>query len=540
MFFRDCFLPFRCHRIPQGLLAAIGGALLGSLAVLSAQARTVTTATDVAGIVPRLESYVSDAMTRWRTPGVAIGLIAEDRLVYARGFGVRRSGNSPPVDVDTVFQIGSTTKAFLGVTLAQLVADGKIRWNDRVIDHEPEFRMADPWVTRAFRLDDLLAQRSGLPFSTLTNMMLYGYPRSDVIRSLRHIEPVTSFRSRFAYQNAFHLVAERIVARRGGARTWEDFLQRRLLTPLGMTSTSATAEAIEGSPNHATGHRSDTRETVVDPFGAFPYIAGGAGNLNSNVPDLSRWVRLHINGGEIDGQRLIDSGALAKLYEPKVLVDGPIADSVRIGRHDTVSYATGWMIHATPEGRIIEHAGGTIGFVSYIAFDPDRRFGVVVLVNQSALIGHGPAIPLGKYSVDLLQGREPIDYAGREFDTVQDMVDETEAGFAPPADRNSHRNLDAYTGAYESPVMGRVDVRPGESGRLGFMLGPMRLPVNLTPWSGDIFVAHIPLPARNEGGLVERTKLRFRSNADGEIDAFDWLGDGDASGQPAFVRQSAD
>src|SRR5699024_2252208 len=126
------------------------------------------------------------------------------------------------------FEIGSTTKAFLGVTLAMCVEDGLLNWKDKVVDHYPGFQLADGHVTHEFQIDDLLAQRSGLPASTLTNLMVYGYDRKDIIHAMRYIEPVTSFRSAFAYQNAFHLVADELVAQVNGVASWDAFLKDRL------------------------------------------------------------------------------------------------------------------------------------------------------------------------------------------------------------------------------------------------------------------------------------------------------------------------
>lgn len=528
----------RLRGLAKRALTGLAVVPLALAATWPAQAQRVTTEADVTAILPQLEAYVTEAMEAWGTPGVAIGIVAEDRLVYAKGFGVRELGSDEPVDADTVFQIGSTTKAFLGVSQALLVGEGKLAWTNRVIDHDPAFRLADPWVTREFRLADLLAQRSGLPYSTLTNMMLYGYERDAVIKALRHVEPVASFRSVFAYQNAFHLVAERIVARTAGTATWEEFLQQRLLDPLGMTSTSYTAEAIEQAPNHARGHRYDGRTTVDDPFGVMPYDAGGAGNLNSTLRDLSRWVRFHINGGEIDGTRLIEREILAATYEPRIALSGPIAKETALSDDDVLAYATGWIFHSTPQGRVIEHGGGTVGFVSHIAFDPDRRFGVIVLSNQSALIGNGLALPFGKYALDLLQGRPATDYAAASLAKVRHAVETIEAEMQPPAGAIPPRPLSAYEGSYLSPALGPVTLRAqGET--LAFTLGPQRLPVTLTPWSGDIFVAHIPLPVEGEGGSVDRVKLRFVSDDSGRIERFDWLGEGDADGQPPFRRVEA-
>src|SRR5436190_19441988 len=191
-------------------------------------------------LIPDIEAYVVNGMKGFDIPGVAIGIVANDRLVYAKGFGVRSKSNRLPVDTRTIFEIGSTTKAFLAATEAIMVDRGKLRWDDRVVDLYPEFQLSDPWVTREFRVFDLLAQRSGLP--PLVNDMLgmFDFDATALIRSLRHVEPVSSFRTTFAYTNLTHLLASRIVAKVAGAADWNAVLQTELLEPLGMKASTYT------------------------------------------------------------------------------------------------------------------------------------------------------------------------------------------------------------------------------------------------------------------------------------------------------------
>lgn len=526
------------YRIP--ILAAIIGSL-GLLACLMtykpAQAFEVVRRSDIDAVRPKIEAYIRKSMQEWNTPGLAIGIVAEDELVYAKGFGVREIGRDAPVTSETVFQIGSTTKAFLGVTQAMLVEEGKLAWEDRVIDHEPNFRLVDPWVTREFRIFDLIAQRSGLPGYAATNMMIYGYGADSIIQALAHIKPVTSFRSTFAYQNAFHLVAGRIVARLGGTESWADFLETRLLGPLGMTMTSATAQGLQQAADHASGHRYDTDVNVVDSFGAFPYGAEGAGALNSNVKDLAHWVRFHLNGGEIDGRRIINRAALQETYHPRIHLSGPMHELVRLGENDLTSYATGWIIHSTPEGRVIEHGGGTIGFVSHISFDPDRRFGVIVLVNQSFNIGSGLALPIGRYILDALQGRPETDYAAEALINVRQIAaNERKAEAANSDYKLPTETLQAYTGSYESPVLGRIDVALAEDGILTFRLGPHQVPVRLQPRPGNNFIATIPAAVFEGSPHTDKVTLQFQADETGRISQIHWLGSGDQSGQPPFRR----
>ena len=226
----------------------------GAVLAVPAGAADLHAADFLGALAPSLEFYIAKGMKTYDSPGLAIGIVADDKLVYSKGFGVRRKSHSAPVDAQTVFQIGSTTKAFLAASIAIMVDRGKLHWDDRVVDLAPEFQLQDPWVTREFRVFDLLAQRSGLPAEVNDALGMLGYPETELIRSLRYVAPVSSFRSTFSYTNITHMQAGRIVARAAGARDWNAVLQSEFLDPLAMKDTSYTAAAIEAAADHATGN----------------------------------------------------------------------------------------------------------------------------------------------------------------------------------------------------------------------------------------------------------------------------------------------
>jgi len=201
----------------------------------------------VRALIPDIEAYIVSGMKGFDVPGLAIGIVANDRLVYAKGFGVRSKSSGLPVHTRTIFQIGSTTKAFLAATEAIMVDRGKLRWDDRVVDLDPEFQLKDPWVTREFRVFDLLAQRSSLPPFVNDMLAMYDFKEAEMIRSLRYVEPVSSFRTTFAYTNITHLLASRIVAKAADAPDWNAVLQKELLDPLGMKDSTYTVEGIQAA-----------------------------------------------------------------------------------------------------------------------------------------------------------------------------------------------------------------------------------------------------------------------------------------------------
>lgn len=479
----------------------------------------------VEAAVPALEAYIQDFMEKAGIPGVAVGIVAGDRLVYARGFGVRRKGGTDPVDPRTLFQIGSITKSFAAGTEAVLVDRGLIDWNDRVIDHVPEFRLWDPWVTREFRVVDLLAQRSGLPPYALTGMVEFGYSRDAMIAALRHVEPITSFRSTFAYQNALHLVAERLVMSASGAPSWEAFLREAILQPLGMNATGTTAEQIEANPNHASGHSLASGEVL--PIAFYPpfYNAGAAGNINSNVEDMAKWLALQINRGRHDGRELIGEAALTHTWLPQVTISPRAA------------YASGLVVSFDDSGRVVWHNGGTDGFASFMGFDPERQVGIVVLTNLSL---SGAADAIGNRFLDMVRGRPDTDHAAALLARLEEEAAAEKEALEKnrPADPRPARTMIQYVGTYENPIYGRATVAQAGPSELTLTFGPGPTRVRLVPWSGDSFTAH--LTDHIERGFPDPMGfVLFEPNPLDRIRAFSLdlsPGEEDSPDTPRFVR----
>ena len=364
------FRSFNACLDPGRAVPSFVAAVLSALVFAAPAAASEPMDARIAALVPEIEATIARGMTAFDSPGLAIGIVTGDRLVYAKGFGVRRKGGEP-VDTATVFQIGSATKPFLATTMAIVADRGKFAWDDRVVDLYPDFQLKDPWVTREFRVFDLAAQRSGLPPYVNDMVGLLGGDQQAMIHSLRFVEPVSSFRSTFAYTNITHILAQRIVAKQLGAEDWNAVVRTEIFEPLGMKDSSLTAEAIEAAANHASGHRWTPAGAIEVPFTpSFPYEFGGAGAINSNVDDMARWLRLHLANGVFEGKRLVSAENLAFTRTPKV------------GVSDTISYALGWAIRATPNGRVIWHSGSTDSFGAYAGFLPDKDVGVVVLTNE--------------------------------------------------------------------------------------------------------------------------------------------------------------
>jgi CubicO group peptidase (beta-lactamase class C family) len=436
-------------------------------------------------LVPDLEAYTTSAMQAFGVPGLAIGIVAGDRLVYAKGFGVRSKRGGAPVDARTIFQVGSTTKAFLAATMGIMVDRGKFKWDDRVVDLYPEFQLRDPWVTREFRVFDLLAQRSGLPPYANDALGFIGLDEAAMVHSLRYVEPVSSFRTTFAYTNITHVLAGRIVAKAAGAPDWNTVLRRELLDPLGMKDSSYTAAAIAAAANHAEGYRWAPTGMVEVPFTqVFPYDYGGAGDINSNVEDMARWVRLQLGNGSLEGRRIVLAESMAAARTPKVAVS------------DKVFYALGWIIQQTPNGNIVWHNGGTSGFGAHVGLLLDKGVGIIVLANA---VGFPDAI--GLWAIDRILGNPNVDYAANTLKAAKTKYDAAAKMFAKPEHPRPFPPLPRLAGNFANPAIGKASVTV-EGNDLVMEITATGAKLKLEPWDGDVFTASL-MPLGHFAAIAE-------------------------------------
>jgi CubicO group peptidase (beta-lactamase class C family) len=463
----------------------------------------------VTALVPALDAYVESGMKAFDLPGLALGIVVGDRLVYARGFGVEQKGGTA-VDPETVFQIGSTTKGFLATTMAIAADRGKFAWDDRIVDLYPGFRLSDPWVTGEFRMFDIIAQRSGLPPYANDSYGMLGADETEKIASLRYVEPTTSFRSAFTYTNITHLVAQRIVAALMGAPDWQAVVADEIFAPLGMTSSSTSLVAIEAAPDHARGHVWSAAGTREVPFTRFmPYDFGGAGAINSTVEDLGRWVRLQLANGMFEGKRIVSAENLA------------VTRMARVAISDHAAYAMGWVIQSTPNGTITWHNGGTVAFGSFIGLARDHGVGVIVLTNETNV---GLPDAIGLWALDKLLGNPEVDYAAISLKAATASDEAARKMFERPADARPSIAVGPLAGSYAEPVFGEAELTAAD-GTLTVTFGALPSRLRLEPFSGDVFAVRLVAEGEMESlaanlGDTPIGFAQFRIDANGKIDRF--------------------
>jgi pimeloyl-ACP methyl ester carboxylesterase len=318
---------------------------------------------------------------------------------------------------------------------------------------------------------------------------------------------VSSFRTTFAYTNLTHVLASRMVAKAAGAPEWNTVLRQELLDPLGMKDSSYTAKAIEAAANHAKGHRWTPEGTIEVPFTSiFPYHLGGAGDINSTVEDMARWVRLQLGNGTFEGRRIVSPGNLAVTRTPKVAVN------------ERLSYALGWYTLATPNGSIVWHDGDALSFGSFVGLVPDRNVGVIILTNETNV--ESP-LSVGMWVLDRILGNTKRDYVAENLERAKTSFAATAKLFAKPGNPRPFPPLTPLTGNFLNPSFGEAKVAL-EGDALVMELRASGAQFKLEPWDGDIFVARL-MPTGRFGPIVDlnyQTKgfVQFQMNQEGRLD----------------------
>lgn len=349
----------------------------------------ITQASNLTEKNTKIESTIKKAMDTFQVPGIAVAIIKDDKVVMSKGFGVIEHGKSAQVTPDTLFGIASNTKAMTAALLASLVDEGKLTWQSKVIDIIPEFQMPDPYVTREFTIIDLLAHNSGLglgagdlmiwPQTTLTN--------ADVIKGLKYLPQVSSFRSEFAYDNLMYVIAGEIIAKLTSS-TWQEAIQDRIFTPLGMKNTRATYSQIpKNNLNVARAHVPlEGKLNVVG--GNFLEKFTSAGSVASSVNDMTLWLKAQLNKGAFVDQnnkeaRLFSTEQSRAMWQARTIL--PVSEAAtKQDKTHFAAYGLGWFLKDYHGVKLIHHSGGILGMVSKVVIVPEENLAMVILTNQQS------------------------------------------------------------------------------------------------------------------------------------------------------------
>lgn len=476
-----------------------------------------------------LDAWIARAMHEWEVPGLAVAVVKDDSLVFARGYGVRALGSAAPVTTATLFANASTTKAFTAVAVGMMVDEGKLAWDDRVTDRLPALVLHDPYPARELTLRDMLSHRVGFGDP---GYLWYGteLDAGEMFRRLRFVEPESSFRARYAYNNVTFAACGLIAGEAYGAG-WDALVRDRILQPLGMTATVTQGRLLPADANVAQPH-----DRVRDTLRVIPGVASlvdaiaPAGAMYSNVRDMSRWLRFLLRGLGGDSA-LIRPGTLAELFRPQTIIPREsFYSTARRTDPRFTAYGMGWFLQDYRGEFVAMHTGSIDGYVAIVGLVPDRRLGVVVFANRDhAELRHAILWKV----VDAYLGGTQRDWSA-DLLALYDSLDAQQA--ARRAEREARRvpgtrpslSPEAYAGTYADSALGTVVVRATD-GQLTLSRSPF-LTGALEHWNYDTF------RVRWDRAWLQPTPVTFRIGSDGVVTGVDLNGTALGRVRPAAAR----
>lgn len=433
-----------------------------------------------------IDAYAKTVMSDWNQPGMAIAIVKDDKVVFQKGYGVRQLGKTDAVDPDTVFAIASNSKAFLTATLAILVDEGKLKWDDKVKKYLPEFEMYDPWVTNELTVRDLVTHRVGL--GTFSGDLLWyetTYTSEEILERIKHLKPTSSFRSRYGYQNLMFIAAGRVVEKVSG-KPWCEFVRERIHQPLGM---SRTVCSVKDLPDNAAWPHNESGGKMRVLHRGNVDGADSAASLNSSVSDLSKWIRTQLGRGTFEGKKIFSPERSWEMWQPYMSNQISEAASKDNPTRHFSGVGMGWFVYDYHGRKVIDHSGGLDGMLSYTVLVPEENLGFVVLTNSET-----PAfrIMMSKIRDVLLnapardwnaEAKTAVERNRASADSRKKEIDAQRV-----ADTKPSLPLSGYTGDYSDKMYGDIEIKEENGSLVMRFLPSPNFVADLEHWHYDTFL----------------------------------------------------
>jgi CubicO group peptidase (beta-lactamase class C family) len=480
-----------------------------SFLILISLSATTTRLHSQNSIPKNFDIWVNKEMAAWNLPGMAVAVVKDGEILMAKGFGEKKSGSGNPVDEHTVFGIASVSKNITAAALAILVDEGKLNWDDKVIDHIPWFALSDPWVTSQVTVKDLLTHRVGVG-RMLGNRLQFmtNHKRDEVIYQMRYMDFEAPFRDKSVYSNVMYTVAGQLIEYIEGV-SWDAFLTERLFKPLGMNNTNTSITQFTAQTNLATPHQEI--EGKITPITWRNWDNGGpAGAVNSTVSDVAKWMLMQLGTpGTYENKSLISESQMREMHRPQII--SPISNPY----DSQASYGFGWNIFDYKGERILTHGGATDGFNTSVYMLPNQNLGIVVVTNSFSLFREAVVYTL----IDSFLNIKDTDWGAHYFNRYQDQyarVKQMRENMHQAREKNTKTKhvLEAYTGTYSDTAYGTIEIfKQGNDLKVRFWNSD-DLTATLEHWHHDTFRAVWNNPAQREEFSW------FTMDKDGNVDAF--------------------
>lgn len=459
--------------------------LLLSFVSINARAQVITSA--------QIDSLTELTLKTFNVPGIAVAIVKDGKVIHAKGYGVRSLNTKQKVDENTLFGIASNSKAFTVAALGILIDDGKLKWDDKVTDYIPEFRMYNPYVTEEFTITDLLTHRSGLGLGA-GDLMFWpdssDFTKADMIHNLRYLKPASSFRTKYDYDNNLYMVAGEVVARVAG-RSWEDFIQKRIFDPLNMSSSAPSYKLLKNKSN------------VIDPHAPVEGVvkvirrdwneaADAAGGIYSNLTDMCKWIIMQMNNGKYGNdlsKQLFSADVHEEMWTPQTII--PVHGESPYNTH-FASYGLGWFLSDVHGYKQATHTGGLAGIVTQVTLVPELKLGIIVFTNQQSGAAFSAITNTIKDSYFDINGRNWVkiyhDRVVANEANAKEITNKVWADIEAQQKNNTKLDVSLFTGTYTDKWFGDVTVSQ-KNGRMWFQSKrSFLLNGEMFPYKGNTFI----------------------------------------------------
>lgn len=451
------------------------------------------------------DAMVLADMQKWHAPGLGLAIVKDGKTLVAKGYGIKSIKTKEPVDGDTVFQAGSTTKAFASMAVAMLVDEGVLSWDDPIIKHIPEFQMKNKYVQNSLTLRDVFSHDSGVSYLSNVNMFL-GKNLDKAWAMMSGNDQQTSFRRQWDYNNTTFALSGRVIERVTGM-PFDQFVRERILSPLGMNNSLMLDAEVATAKNRAEAHEYIEGKTYQITY---PYIeySQAAGMLNSTPKDMAKWMTFLTAGGTWQGKQLVSEANLHEMMAPQILLKPEsIYPAAASYDHNYFAYGLAWFAHDYTGHKVAMHTGSINGMSAIIGLIPEQNIGVYVFINSDH-VEYRHAL---MYKVfDLLLGNPDKDWSDQLYALFH--PEKKAAGETPtyPALENA-----ALVGTYSMDGSYPLIIREKE-GKLAAYLGANRTDLVQQDNNSYLLVdpenAHLPVSRTlgvtlDDGGAVTKVSL---------------------------------
>ena len=410
----------------------------------------------------QIDALVERTLKTFDVPGIAVAVVKDGKIIHEKGYGVVSLNTMQKVNEHTRFGIASNSKAFTVAALGILVDEGKLKWDDRVTDYIPEFKLYAPYVTENFTIRDLLTHRSGLGLGA-GDLMIWPdgstFSLKDIIHNLRYLKQVSDFRTKYDYDNLLYIVAGEVVARVSGMK-WEDFIQTKIMDPLQMAESAPNYDLLKN------------KENVIDPHAPvngkvqvihrdWKYVADAAGGIYSSVHDMSKWIIMQMNNGKYgEGlkNQLLTEKTHEEMWTPQTII--PVHGTSNYNTH-FASYGLGWFLSDENGYKVPTHTGGLAGIVTQVTLIPELKLGIIVFTNQQSGAAFTAITNTIKDSYYGIKGKDRVkqyhDQAETRDAKAEKITDKIWADINAEEQKNTTKtDFSKYAGTYTDPWFGDV------------------------------------------------------------------------------------